>query len=36
MGIDEMTLSFDGFEVVALFASALYIGFLTGNGKSMW
>ena len=36
MGIDEMSLEFDGFEVAALFASVLYINFLTGNGKSNW
>jgi Ca2+:H+ antiporter len=36
MGIDEMTLSFNGFDVTALFASALYIAFLTNNGKSAW
>jgi Ca2+:H+ antiporter len=34
MKIDEMTLYFNGFDVTALFASALYITFLTNNGKS--
>jgi Ca2+:H+ antiporter len=34
MKIDEMTLFFNGFDVTALFASALYITFLTNNGKS--
>lgn len=32
MGIDEMTLSFDGFEVAALLASVLYINFMIANG----
>lgn len=36
MNIDEMTLEFDGFDVTALFASTLYITFLTNNGKSNW
>jgi Ca2+:H+ antiporter len=36
MGIDEMTLSLDGFEVAALLASILYINFMTANGKSNW
>jgi Ca2+:H+ antiporter len=36
MGIDEMTLNFSGFDVAALFSSALYIAFLTNNGKSNW
>ncbi|KAF2727920.1 hypothetical protein EJ04DRAFT_504900 [Polyplosphaeria fusca] len=36
MGIDEMKLSFDGFEVSALFASAIYISNLIMNGKSFW
>jgi Ca2+:H+ antiporter len=34
MKIDEMTLYFNGFDVTALFASTLYIAFLTNNGKS--
>jgi Ca2+:H+ antiporter len=34
MNIDEMTLYFNGFDVTALFASTLYIAFLTNNGKS--
>jgi Ca2+:H+ antiporter len=36
MRIEEMTLYFDGFDVTALFASALYVTFLTINGKSNW
>ncbi|KAH7396190.1 hypothetical protein BKA66DRAFT_409276 [Pyrenochaeta sp. MPI-SDFR-AT-0127] len=36
MRIDEMTLYFNGFDVTALFASTLYITFLTNNGKSNW
>lgn len=36
MKIDEMTLYFDGFDVTALFASTLYITFLTSNGRSNW
>ncbi|KAF2846487.1 hypothetical protein T440DRAFT_226269 [Plenodomus tracheiphilus IPT5] len=36
MGIDEMTLQFDGFDITALFASTLYIAFLTNNGSSNW
>lgn len=36
MNIDEMTLQFNGFDVTALFASSLYITFLTNNGRSNW
>lgn len=36
MGIDEMTLSFGGFDIAALFSSALYVTFLTNNGLSNW
>ncbi|KAF2266640.1 hypothetical protein CC78DRAFT_614821 [Lojkania enalia] len=35
-GIDEMMLNFNGFDVAALFSSALYIAFLTNDGKSDW
>ena len=36
MQVDNMTLSFDGFEVATLFASVIYINVLTSNGKSNW
>ncbi|PSN61325.1 hypothetical protein BS50DRAFT_578687, partial [Corynespora cassiicola Philippines] len=36
MGIDEMTLSFNGFDVAALLSSAIYIAFMTNTGKSNW
>lgn len=36
MGVDEMTLVFNGFDVAALLSSAIYIAFLTNNGKSNW
>jgi Ca2+:H+ antiporter len=36
MGIYEMTLSFNGFDVAALLSSSIYIAFLTSNGKSNW
>lgn len=34
MGIEEMTLSFDGFEIAALLASVLYIDFTILDGRS--
>lgn len=34
MGVDDMTLSFDGFEVISLFGSILYVNLLLMNGKS--
>lgn len=36
MDVDEMTLSFNGFDVAALLSSAIYIAFLTNNGKTNW
>ncbi|KAF7162565.1 hypothetical protein CNMCM5623_007811 [Aspergillus felis] len=36
MQVDNMTLSFDGFEIATLFASVIYINVLISNGKSNW
>ncbi len=36
MGVDDMTLYFQGFEVVALFASILIVNYIVQNGKSTW
>lgn len=34
MGVKDMSLYFDGFEVATLFASCLYVNLLILNGKS--
>jgi Ca2+:H+ antiporter len=36
MGIDEMTLSFDLFQVAVLFVSVLLVNYLINDGKSHW
>lgn len=36
MDVDEMTPSFNGFDVTALLSSAVYIAFHINNGKSNW
>lgn len=36
MGLDEMTLSFDLFQVAVLFVSVLLVNYLIGDGKSHW
>lgn len=36
MGVGEMTLSFESFEIVSLFASILIVSFITQNGESTW
>lgn len=36
MGMDEMSLSFDIFQVAILFVSVLLVNYLIGDGKSHW
>lgn len=36
MGLPEVTLVFDGFEVVSLFAAVLLINFMIVNGQFTW
>jgi Ca2+:H+ antiporter len=36
MGIENMTLSFDVFQVAVLFVSVLLVNYLIGDGKSHW
>ncbi|KAJ5369906.1 Vacuolar calcium ion transporter [Penicillium cataractarum] len=36
MGIDDMTLNFDSFEVILLFVAVLLVNYLIGDGKSHW
>ncbi|KAK6219486.1 hypothetical protein LQW54_002219 [Pestalotiopsis sp. IQ-011] len=36
MGVDEMTLVFDGFEIVSLFAAILLLNFLMEKGSVTW
>ncbi|KAJ5461904.1 uncharacterized protein N7458_003456 [Penicillium daleae] len=36
MKIDNMTLSFNGFEIVSLFASVLLLNYLIMEGESTW
>ncbi|KAK4193764.1 putative vacuolar cation/proton exchanger [Podospora australis] len=36
MGIDEMSLSFDPFQVAVLFVAVLLVNYLIGDGKSHW
>ncbi|CAI7605049.1 unnamed protein product [Penicillium bialowiezense] len=36
IGVDDMTLNFDGFQVIVLFMSVLLVNYLIGDGKSHW
>ncbi|KAJ5533197.1 hypothetical protein N7494_009749 [Penicillium frequentans] len=36
MGVDDMTLSFDNFQVILLFVAVLLVNYLIGDGKSHW
>jgi Ca2+:H+ antiporter len=36
LGNDEMTLSFDGFQIAVLFASVWLLNYLISDGKSHW
>ncbi|KAJ5160766.1 Vacuolar calcium ion transporter [Penicillium canariense] len=36
MGIDDMNLNFDSFEIILLFVSVLLVNYLIGDGKSHW
>lgn len=36
MGVNEMTLSFNSFEIVSLFASILIVNYIIQNGTSNW
>ena len=36
MGVDEMTLSFNSFEIVSLFASILIVNYIVQDGTSNW
>ncbi|KAI4600686.1 hypothetical protein KJ359_012848 [Pestalotiopsis sp. 9143b] len=36
MGVDEMTMVFDGFEIVSLFAAILLLNFLMEKGCVTW
>ncbi|KAL1839038.1 hypothetical protein VTK73DRAFT_4144 [Phialemonium thermophilum] len=36
MGLDDMSLSFDLFQVAVLFVSVLLVNYLIGDGKSHW
>lgn len=36
MGKEDMTLSFDGFQVAVLFVAVLLVNYLIGDGKSHW
>ncbi len=36
MGLDDMSLSFDIFQVAVLFVSVLLVNYLIGDGKSHW
>lgn len=36
MGVDDMNLSFDVFQVAVLFVSVLLVNYLIGDGKSHW
>ncbi len=35
-GVEDVTLVFDGFEVVSLFAAILLLNFLVSDGKVTW
>ncbi|KAJ5703687.1 sodium/calcium transporter [Penicillium malachiteum] len=36
MGVDTMTLNFDGFQVILLFVAVLLVNYLIADGKSHW
>ncbi|KAJ5823003.1 Sodium/calcium exchanger membrane region [Penicillium robsamsonii] len=36
IGVEDMTLNFDGFQVIVLFMSVLLVNYLIGDGKSHW
>ncbi|KAJ6008076.1 hypothetical protein N7540_012052, partial [Penicillium herquei] len=36
MGVDTMTLNFDGFQVILLFVAVLLVNYLISDGKSHW
>ncbi|KAL2006316.1 hypothetical protein VTN00DRAFT_9970 [Thermoascus crustaceus] len=36
IGNDDMTLYFDGFQIILLFVSVLLVNYLIGDGKSHW
>ncbi|KAJ5476104.1 Sodium/calcium exchanger membrane region [Penicillium sp. IBT 31633x] len=36
IGVEDMTLNFDGFQVIVLFVSVLLVNYLIGDGKSHW
>jgi len=36
MGKEDMTMSFDGFQVAVLFVAILLVNYLIGDGKSKW
>ncbi|KAJ5102701.1 hypothetical protein N7532_003230 [Penicillium argentinense] len=36
IGVDNMTLGFDGFQVILLFVSVLLVNYLIADGKSHW
>lgn len=36
LGLNDMNLSFDGFQVAVLFVSVLLVNYLIGDGKSHW
>ncbi|KAJ5375239.1 Sodium/calcium exchanger membrane region [Penicillium concentricum] len=36
IGDEDMTLNFDGFQVIVLFMSVLLVNYLIGDGKSHW
>ncbi|KAJ6149805.1 Sodium/calcium exchanger membrane region [Penicillium samsonianum] len=36
IGVDDMTLNFDGFQVIVLFMAVLLVNYLIGDGKSHW
>ncbi|KAJ5762166.1 uncharacterized protein N7511_005548 [Penicillium nucicola] len=36
IGVEDMTLNFDGFQVITLFMAVLLVNYLIGDGKSHW
>ncbi|KAJ5987835.1 hypothetical protein N7481_003045 [Penicillium waksmanii] len=36
IGVEDMTLGFDGFQVIILFVAVLLVNYLIGDGKSHW
>jgi len=36
MGVSDMTLYFDGFQITVLFVTVLLVNYLIGDGKSHW